>query len=109
MFSCDEKGENASILSYSILDENVEGPRAVRLGDLFADDYSRFRSGEQEMGEDLTELLYGSADSAPRGEANYNPDDMSLRYITATADGRQVELLLKYENNFLAEIILHIL
>lgn len=109
VFSCDEKGENASILSYSILDENVEGPRAVRLGDLFADDYSRFRSGEQEMGEDLTELLYGSADSAPRGEANYNPDDMSLRYITATADGRQVELLLKYENNFLAEIILHIL
>jgi len=106
VFSSDEKGENTMILSYSILDENVEGPRAVRLGDLFSEDFRRFRSGENEMGENLTELLYGSTDSAPRGEANYDPDDMGLRYITDTADGRQVELLLRYENAMLTEIIL---
>ena len=107
VFSCDADGGNAVILSYTILDENAEGPRAVRLGDLFADDYSRFRSEENEMTEDLTELLYGSADSTSRGEANYNPDDMSLRYVTETAGGRTVELLLKYENTILTEIILH--
>ena len=107
VFSCDEKGGNAVILSYTILDENTEGPRAVRLGDLFNEDFCRFRSGGSEMAEDMTELLYGTADGVPRGEANYNPDDMSLRYVTVTSDGRTVELLLKYENTILAEIILH--
>jgi len=107
VFSCNEKGENAVILSYAILDENTEGPRAVRLGDLFSEDFCRFRSESNEMTEEMTELLYGSADSTPRGEASYNPDDMSLRYITETAGGRSVELLLKYENTILTEIILH--
>ena len=32
---------------------------------------------------------------------------MNLRYVTETADGLQVELLLKYEYNILAEIIIH--
>ena len=32
---------------------------------------------------------------------------MTLRYVTDTPEGRQVELLLKYENYFLTEIIVH--
>lgn len=108
VFSCDKKGENAVILSYAILDEKAEGPRAVRLGDLFSEDFCRFRSEDIGMNEDLTELLYGSEGSVPRGEASYNPDDMSLRYITDTAGGQQVELLLKYENAVLTEIIIHV-
>ena len=40
------------------------------------------------------------------GKASYNPDDMSLHYVTETSAGFQVELILQYENNLLKEIIL---
>ena len=106
VFLCDEHGENAQILSFTIRDDETEGPRCVRLGDLFNDDFNRFRNGENEMNEDLTELLYGSEETAPWGLAFYDPDDMSLRYVTATSAGTQVELILRYENNLLKEIIL---
>ena len=66
VFLCDEHGENAQILSFSIRDEEMEGPRGVRLGDLFNEDFSRFRNGENEMSENLTELLYGGEDAVPR-------------------------------------------
>lgn len=107
VFRCDEKGENAEILSFSILDDDMEGPRAVRLGDLFSEDFSRFRNGENEMAEDMTELLYGEAESASWGTASYDPYDTSLRYVAETPSGMRVELVLKYENNLLNEIILH--
>ena len=61
------------------------------------------------MADDLTEILYGTGDTVPRGTANYDPDDMSLRYVTETSAGLQVELFLKYENNILTEIILQTL
>ena len=106
VFLCDENGTNARILSFSILDDQAEGPRGVRLGDLFSEDFCRFRSGENDMTDDMTELLYGSEDGVPRGVASYNPDDMSLRYVTATQDGLQVELILRYVDNYLTEIML---
>lgn len=108
VFSCDADGNNARIVSFTLLDEATEGPRRVRLGDLLSDDYSRFRSENNEMGEDMTEILYGSEDSVPRGIACFNPDDMYLRYV-AEADGLQVELLLRYETNMLTEIFIHTL
>ena len=107
VFRCDGQGENAEILSFTLLDDMTEGPRCVRLGDLFSDDFCRFRSGENEMAEDMTELLYGTEDTDSWGYADYNPEDMTLRYVTGTAAGVRVELLLKYENNILTEIILH--
>ena len=61
------------------------------------------------MNDDLTELLYGSEDSAERGIACYDPDNMNLSYVTRTSDGTEVELLLKYEDSLLAEIILQTL
>lgn len=106
VFSCDAQGENAKILSFTILDDEMEGPRSVRLGDMFSDDFCRFRSDENSVAEDLTEILYGSEDTVPRGTASYGLDDMNLRYVTETSAGLQVELLLKYENNILTEIIL---
>ena len=109
VFNCDEYGNNARILSFQILDEDTEGPRCVRLGDLFSEDFCRFRSGESEMDGDMTELLYGTADTVPRGVATYDPAEMSLRYVTDTASGEQVELILRYETNILDEIILHTL
>lgn len=107
VFLCDEHGETSGILSLSLLDDETEGPRCVRLGDLFSDVFCRFRSGENEMGDDMTELLYGTEGTAPYGFASYDPGDMSLRYLTGTSGGIQVELLLRFENNLLAEIILH--
>ncbi len=106
VFLCDEKGENARILSFTIRDDRMEGPRCVRLGDLFSDDFRRFRSGENEMAEDLTEALYGTEETGSWGTASYDPADMSLRYVTSIQDGTQVMLLLRYEDNYLTEIII---
>ena len=108
VFRCDAQGENTEILSFTLLDEETEGPRCVRLGDLFSDDLCRFRNGENEMGEDMTELLYGTENTVPRGFASYDfsSGETSLRYVTDTSTGIRVELILKYENNILTEIIL---
>ena len=94
---------------YFNLDEELDGPRCVRLGDLFSEDFCRFRSGENGMKDDLTEVLYGSEETVPRGTACYDPDNMNLSYVTETSAGLQVELLLKYENSVLTEIILQTL
>lgn len=107
VFRCGEHGEDAEILSFTILDDGIEGPRSVRIGDIFSDDFNRFRNGENEMGEDMTELLYGTEGTAPYGVAFYDFSAMTLRYVTDTPEGLQVELLLKYDNYFLTEIILH--
>ena len=108
VFRCDAQGENAVILSFTLLDDGTEGPRCVRIGDWFHEDYQRFRSGENDMGEDMTELLYGTEDTAPRGMACYDTasGEMSLQYVAALSDGTEVELLLKYEDNRLSEIII---
>ena len=108
VFSCDENGENAAILSFSIRDEETEGPRCVRLGDLFSEDFCRFRSGEYEMGEDMTEVLYGAEGAAPWGFASYDltAGETSLCYTALLENGTEVQLLLRYVDNYLTEIIL---
>ena len=108
VFTCDEQGGNARILSFAIRDEALEGPRGVRLGDRFYEDYSRFRSGENETTEELTELLYGTEGTAPWGFASYDPSagETSLQYVTRLEDGTQVALLLRYVDNYLTEILL---
>ena len=109
VFRCDAEGNNAQILSLTLLSDEFEGPRCVRLGDLFSDDFCRFRNGENEVSEEMTELLYGTEGTAPWGYASYDPSagETSLRYVTNASDGTVVELLLKYEQNTLFEIILH--
>ena len=108
VFSCDEHGEDALILNFSILDPEMEGPRGVKLGDSFNVDFNLFPSGENEMGEDLTELLYGTEGVAPWGFANYDSSagEMSLRYVTETEGGLTVELLLRYAETYLTEIMI---
>ena len=108
VFRCDSDGGNASILSFSILDPETEGPRGIKLGDSFNIDFNLFRNGENEMEEDLTELLYGTEGKAPWGFASYDSSggEMSLRYVTATDSGMEVELLLRYAETYLTEIIL---
>lgn len=108
VFRCDENGKNAAILNFSILDSETEGPRGVKLGDSFNVDFNRFPSGEHGMDEDLTEILYGTEGVAPWGFASYDlsAGEMSLRYVTKTASGLTVELLLRYAETYLTEIVL---
>ena len=108
VFTCDENGDNAKILSFSIRDEDTEGPRCVRLGDLFHEDFTRFRSEDNEMSEGMTELLYGEEDGENWGFASYDPSagETSLRYVTTTKDGVKVQLILRYNENYLTEIML---
>ena len=111
VFTCDSQGNNAQIRSFEILSPELEGPRCVRLGDLFHEDFTRFRSGEGELDENgLTEVLYGTVGTAPYGLAEYGDGtEMTLRYVTPTLGGPDVELLLRYEDTALTEIILHTL
>ena len=110
VFTCNSKGENARLISYTILGPELEGPRFVQLGDLFHEDFNRFRHGEGELDESgTTEVLYGTPGTAPYGLAEYNGDEMTLRYVTETTSGEQVELLLRYQETILSEIILHTL
>ena len=106
VFACDAEGGNARILSFTLLDDSMEGPRGVRIGDQFYEDFQRFRSGENEMTEDMTEVLYGTEDTVPRGLANYWPGEMTLRYVAETEAGMQVELVLQYENTTLSDIVI---
>ena len=101
VFTCDAEGRNARLLSYVILSPDLEGPRAVRLGDYFHEDYSRFRSGEGELDESgMTETLYGTVGTAPYGLAEYGDGtEMALRYVTPTLGGPDVELILRYQVN----------
>ena len=111
VFVTDSRGEDARLISYTILDPGAEGPRGVRLGDLFQEDFSRFRSGEGELDpETMTEILYGVPGTAPWGLAEYgNGTEMILRYAAPARDGRTVELMLRYEGTVLTEITLHTL
>ena len=111
VFSCDEKGRNALLISYMLLSDHLEGPRSVRLGDYFQEDFNRFRNGEGTFDDAaMSEVLYGTVGTAPYGLAEYGTgDEMTLRYVTNTLDGRVVELYLHYQNTVLDEIILHTL
>ena len=101
-------GNVTEIVSLSIEGDETEGPRGVRLGDAFHEDLQRFR--DEAGGEGgTTEVLYGAADTVPRGVMENGMDGLTLRYVTAADDGRTVELLLRYTLSRLSEIIIHIL
>ena len=100
-------GDTTQIVSLSIEDDALEGPRCVRLGDMFHEDLQRFRFENRETEGD-TEVLYGSENEVPRGIAEYDADGITLRYVTATPDGREVELLLRYTLSRLSEMILYV-
>ena len=101
-------GDETNIVSLSIEDDVLEGPRCVRLGDAFHEDFQRFRSEDREP-EGTTEVLYGSEGEIPRGVMESGGiDGLYLRYVTGTDDGREVELLLRYTLSKLSEIIIYI-
>lgn len=106
VFICDADGSNPLLLTFDITGKDLEGPRCVRLGDALYEDLNRFRHGENET-DGVTELLYGTAGQAPYGLADYAGDDgMRLTYVTKATDGREVTMILQYENALLASIYL---
>lgn len=107
VFLCNQDGKNAELNSFTILSDTAEGPRGVRLGDLFHEDFTRFRNGENET-DGVREVLYGTEGVPPYGIAEYaDGDGMTLRYVAAVGDGQAVELYLHYVDNTLNEIIVH--
>ncbi len=97
VFRCEADGSRPRLWTFDITGEDLEGPRAVRLGDALFEDMNRFRHGENET-DGVTELLYGENGKAPFGLANYAGDDgMSLTYATTLSDGREITMTLRYE------------
>ncbi len=97
-----------SLYMLLITADDLEGPRAVRVGDTFASVYNRFRNGEGAYQEDGTELLYGVPGKGSFGQAVYGSDaSATLRYGLTAADGREVVLQMNFTVMALAEIMLY--
>ena len=93
----------------SITDDEVEGPRAVRIGDTFSSVYNRFRNGEGEYQEDGSEVLYGAEGESSFGAASYGWDaSASARYGFTLEDGRQVVLQMEFTVMELTSIMLYV-
>ena len=97
----DENKCDRSLLQFTILSDDLEGPRGVRLGDNLVGDQVRFRYEETEFDyENMTQLLYGDGVTAPCGVAVYGTDGSAeLRYLLCTADDREILLLLTYSTD----------
>lgn len=103
VFRTDEDRSGAEMISFTIHGDGMEGPRCVRIGDSFTEDFYRFRSGDGAYDEaSMTEVLYRTDTAA--GIAVYGNSVAELRYSVLTEDGRTVNLLLTYEDYLLTEI-----
>lgn len=86
-----------TVYMLSLTGGEMEGPRAVRIGDDFADVYNRFRNGEGEFQEDGSEVLYGTEGEGAFGKAGYGWDaSATLRYGFTLEDGRCVVLQIEF-------------
>ena len=106
-FIYDKNKQNPVVDMLMIADGMMEGPRSVRLGDSFSSVLIRFRYNEGEY-DGMRETLYGTVGTAPYGTAEYGDDaSATLRYITATEDGREMTLCLNFTTMSLSEILLY--
>ncbi len=107
-FIYDANKANPRVDTLTILSDDMEGPRYVRLGDIFSSVLTRFRYGEGQY-EDLEEVLYGAPDAAAYGHAEYGADASAVLHYAFTAqDGRRVVLYLHFEYMALTEILMYI-
>lgn len=106
-FVYDAKKQNPRVESLAIMQDGLEGPRAVRYGDSFASVLNRFRHGEGEY-VDLHEVLYGDPATDTYGLAEYGTDaSATLRYAFQAASGQKVVLHMNFEFLELHEILLY--
>lgn len=107
-FVYDANKNNPKVDTLTILADGMEGPRYVRIGDIFSSVLTRFRYGEGEYA-DLEEVLYGDPAGDTYGHAEYGADaSAALRYAFKAADGRNVVMYLRFEYMALTEILLYI-
>lgn len=107
-FLCDTDGTER-IYMLLLTTRAIEGPRAVCLGDTFAEVFSRFRSGEGEFDGERYETLYGSEESGEFGMAEYGSDaSATLRYGLVLEDGTRVVLHMTFTAMELSEIMMYI-
>ena len=89
--------------------DGMEGPRAVRLGDDFADVYNRFRNGEGEYQEDGSEMMYGVEGEGSYAKATYGYDaSATALYSFLLEDGRRVTLQMFFDIMECSQILLFI-
>ena len=92
---------------FVITGDELEGPRAVRVGDSFASVYNRFRNGEGEYQDNDVEILYGAEAEGDFGAAYYGENaSATLRYGVVLEDGRRIILQTEYDVMDCTEIML---
>ena len=98
----------AEIYMFLLTSGGVEGPRAVRVGDTFAEVFNRFRNGEGAFDGVSREVLYGSEESGEFGVAEYGSDaSVTLRYGLVLEEGERVVLHMTFTEMVLSEVMLY--
>ncbi len=96
-FLYDAAKENARIYMLMLTGPGLEGPRAIRLGDSFAQVFNRFRNGEGEYDGLSAEVLYGEPGMGESGLAEYGLDaSASLKYSLCLEDGSCITLSMHF-------------
>lgn len=80
-FVVNEQGECVKPYRFTIKDDVIEGPRALRIGDSFPDIYKRFRSEGNGIDNQGVELLYGEFGKAPYGIISYYADGLEMSML----------------------------
>ncbi len=93
------------VYMFVITGDELEGPRAVRVGDSFASVYNRFRNGEGEYQDNDVEILYGAEAEGEFGTAYYGYD-ATIRYGVQLEDGRRIILQMEFNVMDCTEITL---
>ena len=75
--------------SLTINDDNVEGPRGVRVGDYMETVLYRFRHGEGGSSENGL-ILYGDGENAPYGVVAYGDETAAVTYALALDEGNVI-------------------
>ena len=90
------------LMLFSCEHGDLEGPRAVRIGDPLTRVLGRFAAETSAGG-----TLYGTPGQAPYGTVEFGEDASAvLRYATPTSDGRTAVLLMNFEQLELREYFL---
>ncbi len=93
-----------ALRSFTISGGILEGPRALRIGDSLTLATQRFRFGEGSL-EGFVETLYGTPGQGDWATAEYGDNaDVVLRYGFTLPDGRQVVLMVTFEQFAAADI-----
>ena len=106
-------GTDASspVLSFfSIEDDGMEGPRAIRIGDTLSSVLNRFRNGEGEYDEDSgLEVLYGDLQAgAPLATAEYGSDGSATLHYSMVEGDKVIAMYLDFQQMYLSNITLYI-